>query len=223
MRHGAVALSGLLFAVEACAQVSGSLTLVSDYQLRGVSLSDKKPAAQLSVAYDQTTGWYAGAFASTVDLASQSRRDLQLLSYVGYARRVRPGLSWEVGAAYSAFSGTRGYDYPEVFWGVASDNISARIYYAPDYFGQGSSTLYAEVNGARTLGDRLHLLGHLGVLRRNDLGAAADGSGRDRFDARAGIGIDLERLSIQLTWAATDAASESRKRNAFVLSLSRSF
>ena len=141
MLRGAVALWGLLFAVGVCAQVSGSLTLVSDYRYRGVSLSDEQPATQASVAYDHSSGWYAGVFGSTVDLASQSRRDLQLLSYVGYARRAHPGLSWEVGAGYSAFAGAGGYDYPEVYWGVASDHVSGRIYYAQNYFGQGPGAL----------------------------------------------------------------------------------
>jgi uncharacterized protein (TIGR02001 family) len=227
--RGAVALWVLFFAVGACAQVSGSLTLVSDYRYRGISLSDEQPAAQVSIAYDHSSGWYAGAFASTVDLANQSRRDLQLLSYVGYARRARPGLSWEVGAGYSAFTGARGYDYPEVFWGVTSDRVSARIYYAPDYFGQGPAALYVELNGTRPLTDRLHLLGHIGVLRLGSRSAATYGSGRYRFDGQAGIGIDLDGVSIQLAWVATATAnaaypaSESRTRNALVVSVSRMF
>ena len=228
LRETAVVLWGLLFAVEACAQVSGNLTLVSDYRYRGVSLSDEKPAAQLSVAYDHASGWYAGAFGSTVQLADQSGRNLQVLSYVGYTKRVRSGLSWDVGASYSTFSGEGGYDYPEVYWGLASDHLSGRIYYAPD-FGQGSATVYAEANGARPLRDRLHLLGHIGVLRLSSQSTAAYGPGRYRFDVRAGIGIDLDQANLQLTWVAANAAntvypvSESRNRSAFVVSLSRTF
>ena len=68
MLRGAVALWTLLCASEACAQVSGSVTLVSDYRYRGISLSDGRPTAQLSVAYDRPDGWYMGAFASRVRL-----------------------------------------------------------------------------------------------------------------------------------------------------------
>ena len=125
LREMAVALCGLLFAVETWAEVSGSMTLVSDYRYRGVSLSDEKPAAQLSVAYDHASGWYAGAFGSTVQLADQSGRNLQMLSYVGYAKRARSGLSWEAGAGYYAFSGAGGYDYPEVYWGLASEVVAS--------------------------------------------------------------------------------------------------
>lgn len=229
MLRVALALWGLLLATQAWAQVSGSAALVSDYRFRGVSLSDENPAAQLSIAYDHSSGWYAGAFASTIELADQAQRNLQTLAYVGYARRVHPGLNWEVGASYSAFSGAGGYDYPEVYCGIAWDKLSGRIYYAPDYFGQGSRVLYAELNGALALRDRLHLIGHVGALQASNRSSASAGSSRYRFDVRAGIGIDLERASIQLTWAASNAAStlypvnDSRDRHGFVLSLSRSF
>ena len=48
-RH-AVTLWFALVAANVSAQVSGSLTLVSDYRFRGVSLSHNKPAAQLGAA-----------------------------------------------------------------------------------------------------------------------------------------------------------------------------
>lgn len=230
MLRGTVALLGLLFAFEASAQVSGSLSLVSDYRFRGDSLSDEQPAAQLNVVYDHSSGWYAGAFGSTIRLASQSGRNLQVLSYGGYARRARSGLSWEVGADYSAFSGLSDYNYAEVYSGIASDNVSGRIYYASDYFGQSSGTCYAELNGTRRFQNRLRWLGHVGVLRRGSPRVAIDGTSRYRFDVQTGIGIDLDRASIQLTWVGTRntntgyaSVDESQHRNAFVLSLSRPF
>ena len=230
MPRAAVTLLALLVAFEASAQVSGSLSLVSDYRFRGESLSDEQPAAQMNIAYDHPGGWYAGAFGSTVQLAKQSSRNLQVLAYAGYARRAASGLSWEMGADYSGFSGAGDYNYKEVYAGVASDNLSGRVYYALDYFGQGSGTVYAELNGTRRFQNRLRLLGHLGVLRRNSASATTDGSGRYRFDVQTGVGIDLDQASIQLTWVATrnsnatyGSVDASQHRDAFVLSLSRPF
>jgi uncharacterized protein (TIGR02001 family) len=227
LRH-APALWGFLFAAGACAQVSGSLNLVSDYRYRGVSLSDEKPAAQLSVVYDHASGWYAGVFGSTVEITERSRHELQLLSYVGYAGRLRPGLTWEAGAAYTAFLRSSGYDYPEVYLGIASEHASGRLSYAQDYYGQGGGALYAELNGTRPLVDRVHLLGHLGVLRLDHRDTATGASGCCRFDVRAGIALDLEPLSLQLAWVASGTmnsgpASEDRHRNVWVLSASRAF
>ncbi len=230
MPRAAVTLLALFVAFEASAQVSGSLSLVSDYRFRGESLSDEQPAAQMNVVYDHPAGWYAGAFGSTIQLAKQSSRNLQVLAYAGYARRTTSGRSWELGADYSAFSGAGDYNYEEVYAGVVSGNVSGRIYYAPDYFGRGPGTLYAELNGSRRFQNLLRLLGHFGVLRRNSVSMVTDGSGRYRFDVLTGVGIDLGQASIQLAWVATrnsnatyGAVDESQHRDAFVLSLSRPF
>src|SRR5438552_816935 len=52
----------------AAAQLSGTLSGVSDYRYRGNTLTHRLPAAQAGVAYDNPHGWYAGAFGSTVRL-----------------------------------------------------------------------------------------------------------------------------------------------------------
>ncbi len=230
MPRAAVTLLALFVAFEASAQVSGSLSLVSDYRFRGESLSDEQPAAQMNITYDHPGGWYAGAFGSTVQLPKQSSRNLQVLAYAGYARRTTSGRSWELGADYSGFSGAGDYNYKEVYVGVASNNLSGRVYYALDYFGQGSGTVYAELNGTRRFQNHTRLLGHLGVLRRTSASATTDGSGRYRFDVQTGVGIDLDQASIQLAWVATrdsnatyGSVDESQHRDAFVLSLSRPF
>ena len=227
--RGIIALLGLLFAGVACAQVSGSVTLVSDYRFRGVSLSDEKPVAQFSVAYDHSSGWYAGMFGSTTQLANQSGRNLQLFSYLGYMQVMRSGLHWEVGTDYSAFAGYHDDDYPEVYWGIASDTLSGRIYYATDYFGQNTSTLYAELNSSQPLWGRSRLLCHIGVLHRNNTSATSGESGHYQYDIRAGIGIDLDSTSMELAAVTSDSDSaeypvnEGQQRHSLVLSLSRSF
>src|SRR5205809_1401108 len=120
------------------AQLSGSVSVVSDYRYRGISLSDNEPAAQLGVTYDDATGWYAGAFVSTTKSAAYDTRGAQLISFAGYAWRMPSGLSLDVGADYSVVTATPRYNYPEVYAGFAFQNVSARLYYAPRYFGQNS-------------------------------------------------------------------------------------
>lgn len=234
MLRGAVALWTLLCASEACAQVSGSVTLVSDYRYRGISLSDGRPTAQLSVAYDRPDGWYMGAFASRVRLRPRAGSETQLLTYLGYARRSSTGLSWELGVKHAAFTGRYDDDYPEVFVGLASDRLGARIYYARRYFGADAPNVYAEVNGAHELSDRLRLMAHLGWSRRGGSGRMTYGTDRHRFDARLGIGAVLDGFDLQLAWVTTDGSDAAAyapipligsgaARQTWVLSLSRSW
>lgn len=202
MLRNAVVLCALFCAGAASAQVSGSFALLSDYRYRGVSLSDGDPAAQLALNWDGPGGVYAGTLASGVRLAGDAgmRAQLQLLPYLGYARRLRPGLSWDVGADYAAFTGDRGYDYAEAYAGLAGERLGLRLHYAHRYFGEGPPVLYAEGNGSLPLSPRLRLLGHLGVLRRNGGNGRYGGEApsRYRYDASAGAGLTLGAYDLQL-------------------------
>ena len=128
----AAALVSLFLASRAVAQLSGSIALISDYRFRGVSLSEKRPAAQIAFAYDHPQGGYAGVLISSVQFPDQSRRAL-FLPYAGYVQ-TRAGFNWETGAAYYQSIGNTDYDYPEIYFGISSHRVSARIYYAHDYF-----------------------------------------------------------------------------------------
>jgi uncharacterized protein (TIGR02001 family) len=218
-----------LVSASVSAQISGTTSLVSNYRLRGVSLSENKPAAQFGVAYDDAQGWYAGAFASTVELVVSPRRELQTVPFVGYAWRAAGGLSWEVGTDYSFFTGSaRNYNYPEAYFGVASESLSGRLYYSPRYFGQSSGAIYGEVNGTQLLIERVRLLAHLGILRSNN-GIGNYGWPERMFDGRVGFAIDADRLNVQLSWVGTTAPTAAytitgvRSRNGPLLTLSLLF
>jgi uncharacterized protein (TIGR02001 family) len=226
---GAVALWFLFVSTDVFAQFSGSASLLSDYRFRGVSLSHNRPAAQLAVAYDDASGWYGGAFASTVQLVYPTTRELQLVSFAGYARRLPSGLSWEAGADYSVVTGSQSYSYPEVYLGIASGNVSARLYYAPRYFGQNSDTIYGEINASQPLLDRIRLLAHGGVLRNSGEGAYGQRPDRHILDASVGVALDFDQFSVQLSWVGISSvntpypATALRSKNSAVLILSRSF
>ncbi|WP_430391585.1 TorF family putative porin [Dyella sp. 20L07] len=224
-----VAIGVALFAIEAHAQVSGSVALLSDYRFRGISLSDDRPAANVTLSYDQpSVGWYAGGALSSV----RADRNLaaQLLGYAGYARRVKPDLSWEAGVTYSRLSGHESYAYAEAYVGLAYKRLVARVYYAPDYFHSGIATQYGEINGSHALSEKWYLFAHLGYLRRNgDIGM--NHSSRVRSDIRAGLGLTLKPLDVQLGWTGVHGSngpsylfgypvSESVTRDAWIINLS---
>ena len=225
----AIIASEALVAGRAAGQVSGSVSVVSDYRYRGVSLTNDKRAVQGSIAYDHETGWYGGVFASNAELYDRSRV-LHSVFYAGYARRIRTDLSWDCGASAATFSGRSDYDYYEVFCGLASDKINAKVYYSPNYYSLDAQTIYVELNGALPLRDRLRLTGHVGALnvirRTESYGYSAD---PHRYDIRLGASLDLDWARAQLAWVASNRGSglypvsSLQKRHAVVASLSRQF
>lgn len=190
-------LSLLTWAPVAWPQVSASATVVSDYRWRGVSLSNGQAVPQFNVNYDNSQDWYAGLLISGVRFSGDGAGH-QVVSYAGYGRRWEPGLSWDCGVSNVLFQPFNTYNYHEWFIGMASNDVSARVYYAPHYFDQRSGSLYAEINASYPLGERLQLLAHGGfLLNRTDQGLKPM-----RTDLRFGLNRTFDRWiwQVAFTW-----------------------
>jgi len=217
-----------LFTSAAHAQLSGSAGILSNYMYRGISFSADKPAARLALNYDAPGGWYAGGQVVSGQLSTETHRYAQWLGYAGYAQRLSSGLSWEAGGTAYAYSGTPGWNFRELYVGIAAAKISARLHYAPDYLGFGERTLYAELNGGMPLTRRLNFFWHAGYLYSRDntqtnhpearLGLAASSNGW-----QAQLSLDMVRQRAVSTGGYYSEAGESKVRHEVVLALARSF
>lgn len=221
-----------LLASPALAQLSGNAALLSDYRYRGISLTNGKPAAQVTVTYDDPNGWYAGGALAAVLARCRNRcGGLQGVVYAGYAAQQPSGVTWDVGGNFRFSAAGDNYHFGEAHAGIGYRDLTARVHYAPDYFGQNVSAVYAELNQALPLGDRARLLGHVGWLRT---GAGPYGvRSTTRADVVLGGSIDIESFELQLTWQHSNARApryatyatyaSSERRNAWVFVVSRAF
>lgn len=205
--------------------MSGSVSAVSNYRYRGVSLSHNDPAAQVALAYDDPLGWYAGAFASTVRLGEPASSEAQGIAFAGYARTTPMGATFEGGVVYSGFTGPRSYAYLDLLAGVTYDRVSARVHYSPNYYGRGADAVYGEIDAAYRLREHVQLSAHAGALwtnARDVYGGTLD----PVFDARVGFVFDFERFNVQVSWVGISQASLGygitgvRSRNGPVASVS---
>ena len=210
------------------AQLSGSVSAVSDYRYRGVSLSGNDPALQAAVNYDDPRGFYGGVFLSSVRFAFTSGREAQAVPFAGYAWRLPSGDSGELGIDYSAFTRTHIYDHAEAYWGFTSGNVNGRLHYAPRYFGIGGKSVYAELNAAQPLSERVRAIAHIGVLHAQSRNFYEGSGGRAVFDGRIGVGIDVDPFNVELSWVGLSARSAyaftgEGRRNGVVVTLMRLF
>ena len=220
----------LLITGPACAQVSGSVTLLSDFRYRGTSLSDGLPTAQATVAWDRDDGWYGGLQLSRVRFMYPGASfELQAIPYVGYVHGLPRGLSVEAGVQYTGYSRTHDYGEPEAYIGLSGRQLRSRLSWTPHYFGQ-SPAWYAELDGSHALRAPWRVIGHLGVLRNHAYVEYGVGEQRTRVDAAAGIALALHGLDVRATWTtvsggdhATCVPWQCGARNGWVLSLSRSW
>ncbi|HYD24032.1 MAG TPA: TorF family putative porin [Croceibacterium sp.] len=195
---GAVlAAAGL--AAPASAQLAAEASIQTDYRLRGYSLSGERPVAAVSLSYDDPSGLYAGATA----LGMVRRGEPELLGVqanLGYATRVAPGVSLDGGvyrAEYAYGYGTsRNYHYTELYLGLATRRVTARLRYSPDYFYADTPTLYAEVEAGIEPAPNWFVSAHAGALTY--LEKPPPYLPRRTYDWRVGASRQLGRLGIHL-------------------------
>lgn len=194
-----ILLLWLALAATARSQTSANLTLASEYAARGMAL-DTRPALQLRVEHDAESaslaGWYAGGFASPVDIGGRTQG--QLLAYAGRATRLSSTLSWDAGVTSTVFLRDRTLDYHEFYGGLTLTRGSIRVFYSPAYYGEGR-TAYLDLNGVLPLGDRLHVALHAGLLHPIGAydGLPAPGNGGD---VRIALGTEVAAVSLEAGW-----------------------
>ena len=175
----------------ACAQFGASLGADSDYRFRGVSLSDSKPSPRLTLNYDAPERWYVGASVTRAALTQDTYT--QWLGYAGWSTQAVGGRSFELGIDASHFTGIRGYDFAEAYAGLLAERWSARLYYAPNYYGRHVPVSYAEFNAQVPIDGSARLFAHAGAL------VALGGAGsRTRSDISAGAGVVLRGWDLHL-------------------------
>ena len=164
LRASVLLFAALSGSTAAAAELTGYAVLTTDYVFRGVSYSDSHGAVQLGGDVSLDSGFYLGAWGSTIDISNESRgqRDLELDYYLGYTLDVSN--QWSVGAnivSYN-FPGAEGlfdYDYFEYSLAINyNDRVWFEYSYSPDIYHSHYSTqnfeLYTEwqLGGELTLG-----------------------------------------------------------------------
>ena len=176
LRHTGLAaglLLGFGWCASASAQVVGSLTVQNDYQFRGYAFGLARPVAIANLGYDHSNGFYANG--SAIGVLEEAEGDenggpelLGVIGNFGYAQRLSSGLTVEGGVVgsqyYDLYEAGPAAGYAEVYVGALVRGVSARIYYSPDYFDSGGSTLYAEVEAAVEPVPKLRLSARAGAL-----------------------------------------------------------
>ena len=132
-------------------EVSGDLSLMSDYRFRGVSRSDEDPTVQAGLNVRHESGFYAGARATILrgqdpfrarNPALRDQGDAEIDLYAGYGAALGGGFEIDGGLVYYAFAGAAGpSDYAEPYaslsYLIGPAQLTAGAKYAPSQAGTG--------------------------------------------------------------------------------------
>lgn len=189
--------------------LSGGVTLASQYRYRGVSLSDDHPAIQGTVNLTHASGFYAGLWASSLDgFGERGGSNVELDLYAGYSTTVASGVTLDGGLLYYSYPGsTRGaFEYFEPYASVAGTlgPVEAKLglAYAFDQKAlAGNSNVYAFGDLASGLpGTPYRLKAHLGHSR----GDTRLSPGGDYWDWSVGGEYTRQGLTLGVAYVDTD-------------------
>lgn len=197
-RASCATLLALLASHAAVAEISGQVALTSEHIHRGVSWSDGNPALQAGVDYAHDSGFFAGAWASTMDLSNPTgRRNVEVDYYIGYAFGSDSEFPTSVSLMHYTYpdnSSVVNYDYTEALLVTSWKNVSLEYGYSDDLYGFGVTSHRAEFRGDWTLPNAWVFAAGLGFH-------APDGpSAYEYLYWDAGVSARFSRVTVDLRW-----------------------
>ena len=140
LSHGLAAVGLTFAALTANAEITGTITAVSDYNWRGISQSAGDPALQGSLDFAHESGFYAGVWASNVDFGDCCDEEIETDIYLGFSGG--EDLTWDVGGVYYLYPGAEDIDFWEIYAGLGWNWLSGKLSYSSDFANVDESALY---------------------------------------------------------------------------------
>jgi uncharacterized protein (TIGR02001 family) len=222
-------LSPLAFAEDAppADPLSFNVGVVSDYLFRGVSQTHGKPAIQAGVDYAHPSGFYIGAWASSITWVKDflGKGSVEVDVYGGYKNTFAGG-DWSYDLGYIT------YNYPshgsaiptilanpntqELYASLGYKWISAKYSYATSsHFigwyggnpavGDTRGSDYLELNANYDLGDGWTLIGHAGHQKVKNFVATAAVKDASYSDWKLGVSKDVGFGTVTVAYSDTSA------------------
>lgn len=180
----ALAALALTAGTTAFAQVAYNVGVVSDYRYRGISQTANGPALQGGADYAHSSGFYAGAWASTIEWikeagkaaspAVSTKGSVELDLYGGYKGSLTKDLAYDVGYlryeyvsnTYDKISGNKNANTDEVYAALTYGPVTFKYSHAfSNLFGYADSkgSTYADLSATFDLGNGFSLVPHIGA------------------------------------------------------------
>ena len=221
----------------AMAEISGNVTLATDYRFRGISQTDRDPAIQGGFDYEHESGLYAGIWASNIQFAGSIEMDY----YGGYAGNINDNIGFDVGVIYYDYpSDNQGSDNDLEFWefygGLSGDagpvSLSGKLSYSPDYTLETGDGVYVDLGASYGLPREFTLSAHFGYQYIEDGSVKDEGffsSDEDSYTdwsigiSRSWMGVDLDLSYIDTNLGRSDLWGTKNGDDTVVFSVSKSF
>lgn len=207
-------------------ELSGIATLTSQYIYRGLASSDGNPALQAGLDFDSDSGFFVGAWASSIDLPSpDGDRDIELDYYAGYELASDKPVSVSLSLVRYSYPGSRAdrsYDYTEALLSMSlHKRYSIEFGYSDDVYGRDAIGRHVDLRADWPMQSAWVVNAGVGLNDLKDLGASR------YLYWDVGASARYSRLTIDLRWYDNEEPGDYfaylSAGSQFVVSLSASF
>jgi len=211
----------LACSVDAIADWSATGYIGSDYLFNGVSQTNEKPAAQLSIDFSSPSGFYAGVKGSNIEFADKS--DVEIDYYFGIYQEISSNNGLNLGIAQYTYLGgenSSANNYQEAYLIFDVGNTSVSYWYAWDYFGTDARHAVAMLNHTFLLNEQFSLL--IGVDKSTSFDQdkfSWQFQDKDYIHHQASLLFSVQSFDVSLGFHYTDL--DTSDDSAFLLSIVR--
>jgi uncharacterized protein (TIGR02001 family) len=201
--------------------LKASISIVTDYRFRGLSISEEAPAMQGSLELGHSSGFYVGAWASS--LGSDEPLVVEVDFYGGWSK-VLSLTAVDLGLLGYAHTDGSGLDYVELHgsagWTIGPGTVAVGVNFAPRQENVGTrDNLYLCADlGAGITGAPFTLKAHIGY----EEGGLAGPDG-DKLDWSLGAEFTHGHFTLGATYVDTDSGLPGDADPALVFSLTANF
>ncbi len=202
--YGIVLGSSLLFgSVSAYAvEISGNVSLLSDYVYRGISQTTENPAIQGGFDIAADNGLYAGVWASNVDFDGSIEIDI----YAGFAGTIGEEVDFDIGVLRYEYpddgqGGAADSSFNEVYGSIGFKGFTLGVAYSSDFFLESDTATYVYLDYELALPNDFALSFHYGDQSIDD---NAQFGTPDYADYSIGVSKTFSDIDFSLTWYDND-------------------
>jgi uncharacterized protein (TIGR02001 family) len=185
------------------AEVSGNVTLASDYVYRGISQTEEEGAIQGGFDVEGGSGFYAGIWGSNIAFDGSIEIDL----YAGYGGSIGEDGGFDIGILryqYPNDLGVNHSSFNEIYGSFSYKDVTIGVNYSNEFFDESGTGIYPYVDYSLSLPNEFGLDFHYGhqSIKDNDIFGAPDYSEYSIGLTKTWVDIDF-----WLTWTDTDLSS----------------
>lgn len=236
-----VAIVTPLFTSPALAEYSSTVSLFSEYQVRGIGYSGGEPSIGASFDWWNDTGLFAGIYGYTSDSAApnsgiyEDNISIELDGYLGYGGEIENGLRYSATAYYYTFPGSvdntggNGWDYPEIGFNLGYGNLDVWYFYSWEFSNTHIDNHYIALAWNQPLPHDMNLKLQSGYSFGEYQEQDFVGSDDDYIDYEIALSRTFNDFTFTASYVGTDIDGPQRNAeylgvgNRFIFGVSRTF